>query len=795
MNEAQPPFDENALSPEDQEVIRAFDALDTWKTDTTPLRTEHLAATEQTEELDVLLIFVTELEEDLAALRQSLHYLTQHSPSARQHFLPLQRLGHKIRGAAGAMECSVMSTIAEQIEARAQQVQQGQVEPSTALTLIQHAVTALEHTLLDFFETGQESTTYLEEWEQFSGHQPLALAQQGSSVENPSSAVAPDSAHGSVLSATTPLDQLHAHSDTPFRVDIRRITQLTRHSEQLAELHIPLNHAQEQLDAAFQELQKTQQRLQKIERELSALSTAAHPTRLVPDEHPTSSLIARILNEASQRNEYSHTRRIKPRPRLIKPHEAHTWDELEMERYTERDGLIRALNEALADLAIATSSAYTAYEQMQVVIQKYLGQATAVHNNIQLLRSAPLHMLLPQIQNTIASCATGLEQGIQFEVTGEATELDQNTLEALSAPLLQLVHTCIADISGTQPLASHEGRHRIWLHAQSLGNEVTLEMGFSMQVQGGSVEALRHAIEHLHGRLALQRNDAGGISFYLHLPRSHGTIRCLLITIGDQQMLVPFSQVQRIDDGREANFDILYSLDELLGSPTASTPKGGQKPDPLTTTHIQPVLLLVQRASRLLIGVKVDEVPGELEVVVKPLPSYMQRPGILGAAINGEGKVLFVLDLAAMTAHYTSLSRTQIPGAIQGSIAAAQKRQPTILIADDSTSIRQSLQRMLGSRAYLLYEARDGMEALEQLTKQPPDIFLLDMEMPNLNGYDLLSIMQLYPELAHVKVIMLTSRSSDKHRQRALELGALAYITKPCPQDILLETIERLLTL
>jgi len=100
---------------------------------------------------------------------------------------------------------------------------------------------------------------------------------------------------------------------------------------------------------------------------------------------------------------------------------------------------------------------------------------------------------------------------------------------------------------------------------------------------------------------------------------------------------------------------------------------------------------------------------------------------------------------------------------------------------------------MLKHANYVVLEARDGLEALEQLIQQTPDIFLLDIEMPNLNGYDLLGIMRLYPALASVKIIMLTSRSSEKHMQHALDLGAHAYLTKPCTQETLIETIQKLL--
>ena len=116
------------------------------------------------------------------------------------------------------------------------------------------------------------------------------------------------------------------------------------------------------------------------------------------------------------------------------------------------------------------------------------------------------------------------------------------------------------------------------------------------------------------------------------------------------------------------------------------------------------------------------------------------------------------------------------------------------LVVDDEPRLRRVLVRLLEGEGFTCLEAGSGVEALEQLLESTPDLFLLDVEMPNLNGYDLLSIIGLYPELATVKIVMLTSRSSDKHRQRAHDLGAHAYLVKPCHQDTLLATIQTLLT-
>src|SRR5205823_12376553 len=182
------------------------------------------------------------------------------------------------------------------------------------------------------------------------------------------------------------------------------------------------------------------------------------------------------------------------------------------------------------------------------------------------------------------------------------------------------------------------------------------------------------------------------------------------------------------------------------------------------------------------------EVLGTVELVVKPLAPHLHRPGITGTAIDGTGHVLLMVDVPELLRQQKLFQHQVETMTHHGPI---HPTQPSVLVADDSVYIRQSLVQILSHAGYRVNTARDGMEALELMLDNPPHALVLDLEMPNLNGYDLLSMMHLHPELAHVKVIMLTARSSEKHQKRANELGISAYLTKPCPQDILLETLQR----
>ena len=257
--------------------------------------------------------------------------------------------------------------------------------------------------------------------------------------------------------------------------------------------------------------------------------------------------------------------------------------------------------------------------------------------------------------------------------------------------------------------------------------------------------------------------------------------------VGDARVVVPFSQVRRIDYGQEKQYEHFYVLSDLLNFPA----------EQLAPETVQPVLILQFNGA-----LQVDEILGNVELVMKPLAAHLQRPGIAGTAIDGVSNVLLILDVPELVKRWETrqsdptAKSSQVQNVKRSSSQHSKEANQRILVADDSVSIRQSLHQMLTHAGYTVAEARDGMEALEQLLENPPNLLLLDIEMPNLNGYDLLSIIRTLPHNPHIaklKIVMLTSRSSSKHRQHSLELGADAYLTKPCPQDVMLETISGLL--
>ncbi len=821
MNEEVSSFDEfgeQELSDEDMAILRAFEAMDNWPPETLTASTVPLSS-HVTSPLDgpgndddMFTLFISEAEEDIHKMQRALDQLEPDGQVNRGRFLALQRAGHKLRGTAGAVGFPIMATIAHHVEAIAEEVMHGTLFPVLGANALLQAVSALALCLQDLKIQGkeQQAASLITELEAF--YMSLQISPQVFAEQPPEAALAQSAPYSAVqdigvlpsfqehtIDSASPvlppagertvtlpgpiISTRESSAVTAFlRVDVRRFETLTRHTEQLLEQHTMLENAQAQVEMALQELQASQARLQQLEPTLSNFLISPPP----PPTFVGYSLIARILNESGQHGNTSPHLNSQHR-RVTKFARPAKWDELDLERYTEKDLHVRSLKEAIADVAISTTRVQVAYAHFNTLQQEYMARVFQVRSAALLMRQAAFGTLVPRLQDVIAASAFAREQQVQFEIIGEATEIDQDILESLATPLVQLLQTCIAGASLSHHTEQQEPA-RIWLHAQEIGNDLMIEVGFSMPVQGGAVEAIREAVTGIRGTISLQRNASGGMSFVLHFPHAHGSMQCLLVRADTQRFIVPLWQVERIGDLLRETLDQAYPLHELLRFPILSTATDG---------HMQPVLLVSDGTARR-VGIIVDEVIGEINLVVKPLTAHLQRPGISGAAIDGQGSVLLLLDLPVLVTHAArstadTMEDDTVTRAVRGQVPVRKHDRPCILIADDSVYLRQALRQILRHANYEVIEARDGLEAMEKLRADAPDIFLLDIEMPNLNGYDVLNMMRLSPEFASVKVIMLTSRHSNKHMQHALELGAHDYLTKPCSQETLLEIIRKLL--
>lgn len=812
MDEAFDSFDHNELSPEDLEVLRAFHAIDepgpasspsqepAQGASTTPQPGDAQSSSTLSED-DMLALFAMEADEDITTMRSALQQIEQDDRVGSPGFVALQRAAHKVAGTAGAIGCDSMSAIARSIEKVIKLVRSETVAYLTGLIALAHAVRALESTLHSVVANGYESKSSLLELEE--EYKALDIDIHAVDIpENPSH----DTAEDTLFQMTSParIDQLH-------------LDQLIQHTEKLVELHIPLKNAQKEVETALYELQAAQARLRRLEPLLSSMSLSLDTPNndmSASAEHPASSLVVRILNEAVERTGRIQQFKSKSLPQPLAVQDTALWDEMEIDRFTETGVLAHSLSEAIADIATATTRLRLAFAHLRSVVERRLIQTGIVHNDALLLRSMPFSVLLTLLQQAVemlVGAQTGAQKGkVQFEASGEMTMIDQDILEALTDPLLEFVRSSVAESLFLGDKSEQDGEQvlRISLKVHAIGNEVTIEISFSQPVSPGVLDALRQqAIQQLYGSVSTQQQAGGQTDVCLRFPRSQRVVQGLLVRAGDQCVIIPFSQIQHIDYSEQpggktlaqgehpqetspADWQEVYDLAALLGFSPENAPAG----------NVARVALVLQAETPHMV-VQADEVVGEIELVMKPLAAHLHRPGIAGAAIDGSGNVLLIVNLPEILRLQAMQGRNGevVPGrdvSRNHKVPPAQHKEQLlkkILVADDSVYIRQSISQTLSHEGYEVLEADDGVKALEQLAKETPGLLLLDIEMPNLNGYDVLNILRTSSQFPELKIVLLTSRSSEKHKQRALELGAHAYLTKPCPQDLLLKTIQSLL--
>jgi chemosensory pili system protein ChpA (sensor histidine kinase/response regulator) len=196
---------------------------------------------------------------------------------------------------------------------------------------------------------------------------------------------------------------------------------------------------------------------------------------------------------------------------------------------------------------------------------------------------------------------------------------------------------------------------------------------------------------------------------------------------------------------------------------------------------------LLLRSGNQRIALHVDELRGNREAVVKNIgPQLARLPGIAGATVLGDGAVVLILNPVQMTqriaSRHTRKAETVVP-----------KAQPLIMVVDDSLTVRKITSRLLMRAGYQVVTAKDGIDALEQLNEITPSVMLLDIEMPRMDGFELTRLMRRDEKTKNLPIIMITSRTADKHRDFAMQLGVNGYLGKPYQEEALLEQIAGLL--
>ena len=533
------------------------------------------------------------------------------------------------------------------------------------------------------------------------------------------------------------------------------------------------------------------------------------------------------------------------------------FDPLELDRFSQLQQLSRALAESVSDLVSIQGLLDDLTRQSETLLLQQSRVSSDLQEGLMRTRMVPFDSLVPSLRRTLRQAAQEVGKRAQLKVEGAQGEMDRNLLERMKAPFEHMLRNALAhgiETPEERAAAGKPSEGTVSIHVSREATEVVLrvsddgkgmdrdairrkaiergllkpdaqlsdrdlygfilETGFStaehvtqLAGRGVGMDVVHNEIKQLGGSLAIDSNFGTGSAFTIRLPFTLAVTQAILVRLGEATYAVPMSSVQgvvriaREDLARRMNMPnpmytyagdefLIYELSQLLNVPASRISDETQLP------------LLMTRTGDQRAAVRIDGVIGSREIVVKSVgPQISSVPGIFGATIMGDGSVVMILDLAPLVRRSAALRDRVEAGEMPAPVAPAPlpyiepRAQPLIMVVDDSITMRKVTTRVLERNDMEVVTAKDGLDAVEKLQDKVPDIVLLDVEMPRMDGYELATYMKNDARLKLVPIIMITSRTGEKHRQRALEIGVERYLGKPYQEADLLRNVQETLRL
>ena len=524
------------------------------------------------------------------------------------------------------------------------------------------------------------------------------------------------------------------------------------------------------------------------------------------------------------------------------------FDALQMDRYTRLQELTRRVAEAQNDVMTQQSATVAAIREVEesVAIQRIL--ISDVSADLDRIRQIRVSSIVPNLKRVVRAAArdTGKPAEIYFDAD---VEIDRGILEKMNGPIEHVLRNAIAhgiESAEERLQANKEPTGSIDFKAYQDGSEVVIEIsddgrgidiakvlqkavnkgiirpgtrmaedkirellfepGFStadavtdIAGRGVGLDVVRSEISTMGGRVDIRSTLGQGTTFVLRLPSTLTTIAGTAITTGQHMYVTPVSFIDRLvriqtkdienayrsqkliikePSGEQIEYDF-WGLWQIIGLPTMQT---------RATTRGSIILMRGDR-----IAVHVDEIKPATEFVFRPMgPQIVASSGLIGSTISSTGNASLVIDPAKIVRNLKAIGAKQTGYIdVRNVTPAKEEKTPLVLIVDDSTTVRKITSRLLKREGYRSMEAENGMQALERLQEEKPDVILMDIEMPVMNGYDATKAIRNTPEISDIPIIMITSRAGESHRKIAFELGVNEYLGKPFNDFDLLNAIKK----
>ncbi|WP_271410210.1 Hpt domain-containing protein [Pseudomonas sp. Q1-7] len=529
------------------------------------------------------------------------------------------------------------------------------------------------------------------------------------------------------------------------------------------------------------------------------------------------------------------------------------FDPLEMDRHSQLQQLSRALFESASDLLDLKETLAAKNRDAETLLLQQARVNTELQEGLMRTRMVPFDRLVPRLRRIVRQVASELDKQVEFVVGNAEGEMDRTVLERMVAPLEHMLRNAVDHGIESPELRRASGKPEPGTIRLNLGREggdivltladdgagikleavrrkaiergmmdadsdlsdhevlqFILEPGFSTadkvtQISGRGVgmDVVHSEVKQLGGSMSIDSTPGEGSRFLIRLPFTVSVNRALMVLSGEDLYAIPLNTIEGIvrvspyeletyyqpDAPRfeyaGQNYELKY-LGDLLGN--------GQQPKLVGQSLPLPVILV--RSSEHAVAVQVDALVGSREIVVKSLgPQFAGVHGISGATILGDGRVVVILDLlATIRSRHAHLVQPQLRSASAHLLPAEAdlERPPLVMVVDDSVTVRKVTSRLLERNGMNVLTAKDGVDAIALLQEQRPDIMLLDIEMPRMDGFEVATLVRHDERLKDLPIIMITSRTGEKHRERAMSIGVNDYLGKPYQESLLLETIQHL---
>lgn len=313
-------------------------------------------------------------------------------------------------------------------------------------------------------------------------------------------------------------------------------------------------------------------------------------------------------------------------------------------------------------------------------------------------------------------------------------------------------------------------------------------------------------VRQLGGVVSVTSSPGQGSCFTMRVPLTVAVSDALVVRAADRYYAIPLVQIERVVRVNpeklydyyqsdvatmrieEMDYRIRY-LNEIL--------TGSQFNELFINANSSLPVIIIKNRSGQNLALQVDQIAGSrIEVVVKPLGKQLSHvAGISAATIMGDGSVMMILDLIALLRNAPAIKDVQSTLSAKGPSNSTQRQQPVVLVVDDSVTVRKVTSRFLERQGITAVVAKDGIDAIEILQELTPDLILLDIEMPRMDGFEVATQVRFNQRLRNIPIIMITSRTGEKHRERAFEIGVNDYMGKPFQEKELLRNIQNLLNI